>query len=94
MYNLFIDGDGQEQRTKVGNLSDLRTFNVDRVGGIPVEDLQVAAEGRDRMYRPGRLTAFPDNTPVPLPPGAPANITKVRMRSSASLAMALELSAV
>ncbi|KAK9820037.1 hypothetical protein WJX72_005356 [[Myrmecia] bisecta] len=76
MYNLFIDGDGREQRVLVGNLSELQTFDVNRIGGIPVDDIKVAAEGRDNMRNGGRLTAFPDATPVPLPPNAPANVTK------------------
>jgi hypothetical protein len=75
MYNVYIDRNEQEQRVYVGDIHDLATFKLKSIGGISVDDLERASNGRFN----GVITAFPDeNYDVPLPPDVPLYLNKVQ----------------
>ena len=75
LYNMYLDTEGEQQRSLVGNMKDLRSIKVKEIAGIPIEKLQAQYEiQRDRAGKrdggmPDRIVGFPDTTPVPLPPG-------------------------
>ena len=85
IINAF-QGDNEEvQRVLLGNIKDLRAVNAERLGGVPIERLQAGLEQQKRIagapdskrqFR-RKIMGFSDNRPVPLPPNAPAQITKV-----------------
>ena len=74
MYNVYLDGYGEEQRKYVGDIRDVRSISVKDFGGLSAERLQQVSKGRFR----GALTVFPDEKKeVPLPPNAPEFQRKV-----------------
>ena len=68
VYNVYLDGYGEEQRKYVGDIRDAQTFKVKDLGGLSRERLQEISQGRFD----GTVTVFPDEKKeVPMPPSAP-----------------------
>ena len=77
VYNMFVDKEGNPQNVYVGRMDELKDFDIKTLGGIPVEDLKKASDGRFN----GTVTAFedPNDDKVALPPNAPLELDEVRV---------------
>lgn len=75
LYNFYTDTEGEQQTSLLGNVQDLRSIKVKEIAGIPIEKLQAHYDiqrnraGKMDAGMPDRMIGFPDQTPVPLPPG-------------------------
>lgn len=84
LYNIYTDTEGEQQTSLLGNVQDLRSIKVKEIAGIPIEKLQAHYDiqrnraGKKDAGMPDRMIGFPDQTPVPLPPGT-VNVYKVDM---------------
>ncbi len=84
LYNFYTDSEGEQQTSLLGNVQDLRSIKVKEIAGIPIEKLQAHYDiqrnraGKKDAGMPDRMIGFPDQTPVPLPPGT-VNVYKVHM---------------
>lgn len=84
IINAFQGENEDVQRVLLGNIKDMRAVNAERLGGVPIERLQAGLEQQkriagapdsNRQFR-RKVMGFSDNRAVPLPPNAPAQITK------------------
>lgn len=72
MYNAFIDGEGNPQKVRVGNVADLKEVEIDAFGGVPIDEMKT------RVGKVGgrKLTVFEEPSDVYMPPDALPNITE------------------
>ena len=76
VYNVYLNENGEETRTFVGDIRDVQTFRVKDLGGLSAERLRKLSRGRFD----GTITAFPDEKKeVPMPPNAPRFLNRVRL---------------
>lgn len=66
--NIYIDGDGEPQYIPIGNIDDIRTVDIDEIGGVPIKAMRDAVTDTKRLY------VFPGKDGVSLPDNAPAEI--------------------
>ena len=84
LYNFYTDTEGEQQTSLLGNVQDLRSIKVKEIAGIPIEKLQAHYDiqrnraGKKDAGMPDHMIGFPDQTPVPLPPGT-VNVYKVHV---------------
>ena len=78
VFNVYLDGYGEEQRKYVGDIRDVQSISVKDFGGVSAERLQQISKGRFN----GAVTVFPDEKrEVPMAPNAPNFRRKVSLFS-------------